>query len=286
MHALFFRIHMRIFAPIGSFGIAVVFHSFVRTFGWKLLVSVLPAAEAYFAIADRTLSVITGVTGLWLANVVAIIVLDKTFSKVLKSSPLAKKLLPLLKYAATVLVWGFGAVFILSLIGVNVSALLTGAGIGGLVFALASKELASNLFGSLSLIFGHFFKIHDRIRIKGFEGTVEEITLSYTRITDKNGHTVFMPNKYLTAEPIENLTESFFKSADIPASVPHGTSVAEFAKSVSDLGKGLSDAKTKVSVTEMGATETKVTVRVEAPANKLDEARAAVIENISKVYAK
>jgi len=61
--------------------------------------------------------------------VVAVVVLDKTFSKVLKSSPLAKKLLPLLKYAATVVIWGFGTVFILSLIGVNVSALLTGAGI-------------------------------------------------------------------------------------------------------------------------------------------------------------
>jgi len=104
-----------------------------------------------------------------------------------------------------------------------------------LVFALASKELASNLFGSLSLIFGHFFKIHDRIRIKGFEGTVEEITLSYTRITDKNGHTVFMPNKYLTAEPIENLSESAFKTSDIPASFPTAIGLDAFSKAVSNL---------------------------------------------------
>lgn len=125
----FFRFPMRLFAPAASFASAAALHAFVRTIGWKLLTDVAPFADKYFSVADKTLSVITGLTGLWLANVVAVVVLDKTFSKVLKSSPLAKKLLPLLKYAATVLIWGFGTVFILSLVGVNVSALLTGAGI-------------------------------------------------------------------------------------------------------------------------------------------------------------
>lgn len=120
---------MRIFAPAISFASALALHAFVRAIGWKLLVDFAPFADKYSAAADKTLSVIAGLTGLWLANVVAVVVLDKTFSKVLKSSPLAKKLLPLLKYAATVLIWGFGIVFILSLVGVNVSALLTGAGI-------------------------------------------------------------------------------------------------------------------------------------------------------------
>lgn len=154
------------------------------------------------------------------------------------------------------------------------------------MFALASKELASNLFGSLSLIFGHFFKIHDRIRIKGFEGTVEEITLSYTRITDKNGHTVFMPNKYLTAEPIENLSETSYKSTDVSAVFPTSFGLENFVKTVSDLGKGFADVKTKVTVNEIGATETKVTVRIEAVAELLEEAKAKTFERISKVYSK
>lgn len=79
----------------------------MRSIGWNLLIDAVPSADAYWKIADKGLSVITALTGLWLANVVALVILDKTFSKVLKSSPLAKKLLPLLKYAATVLIWGF-----------------------------------------------------------------------------------------------------------------------------------------------------------------------------------
>lgn len=155
-----------------------------------------------------------------------------------------------------------------------------------MVFALASKELASNLFGSLSLIFGHFFKIHDRIRIKGFEGTVEEITLSYTRITDKNGHTVFMPNKYLTAEPIENLSETSFKTCDIPATFPTEMGVKSFTDSVSKLPKDLADVKVKVTVTEIGAADSKATVRIEAPAELIDQAKTKVMENTFNVYAK
>jgi MscS family membrane protein len=101
----------------------------------------------------------------------------------------------------------------LSLIGVNISALIAGAGVGGIAAALASKDMLANLFGSLSLIFGKFFEISDRIRIKTFEGTVEEISLGYTRLTAADGHTIFVPNKFLTAEPIENLTNGH-KEAD------------------------------------------------------------------------
>lgn len=262
------------------------FSAFMKTAGWKWISDVFPAFSGYVGASDRAVSILTAVTGLWFVNVVALAVLDKTFSKVLKSSPLAKKLLPLLKYAATILTWGFGAFFILSLAGINVSALLTGAGIGGLVFALASKELASNLFGSLSLIFGHFFKIQDRIRIKGFEGTVEEITLSYTRLTDKNGQTVFMPNKYLTAEPLENLSESAFKSADLVVMLPSDADVSGFTEAVSKLGKGDVETKVKVGVSEMNATETRVSVRLEAPLESFDRSRSALLANVAKYLRK
>lgn len=282
MNGLIFPLLMRFFLPSSVFGILFAFSSIMKSVGWKWLSELFPAFAPYAAISERIAAIAAALAGLWFANVLAVFVLDKSFSRVLRSSPLAKKLLPLLKYAASALIWGFGLVFVLSLAGVNVSALLTGAGIGGLVFALASKELASNLFGSLSLIFGNFFKIHDRIRIKGYEGTVEEITLSYTRLTDKNGQTVFMPNKYLTAEPVENLTDSAFKTADIPVTLPSGTDVADFVGAVSKFGKNHPEAKAKATVTEIASSEIKVTLRVESPAEGFEACRATVVSNVAK----
>ena len=103
----FTRKTVKLFAPLSSFAILAAFQTFVRAYGWKLLVSFVPAAEPYWNVADKTLSILTALAGLWLANVVVVMILDKTFSKVMRSNPLAKKLLPLLKYAATVLLWGF-----------------------------------------------------------------------------------------------------------------------------------------------------------------------------------
>ncbi len=254
--------------------------------GWDFFVEISPASQKYWNITDRSLSALSALAGLWLTNVVAVIALDKVFSKVLRSSPLAKKILPLLKYAASALIWGFGLVFVLSIFGVNVSTLLTGAGIGGLVFALASKEFASNLFGSLSLIFGNFFKIHDRIRVKGFEGTVEEITLSYTRLTDKNGHSVFMPNKYLNAEPVENLSQNQFKTADIPFSVPTSFEISRLSDALTSALSKIPNAKVRLSVVDIGTSETKLSAKIEAPSDNMEKAREMVTEHIFKVYLK
>lgn len=110
--------------------------------------------------------------------------------------------------------------YVLSALGININTLVTGAGVGGLLFALASKEFVSNLFGSLSLIFSHNFKIHDSIRVKGYEGVVEEISLSYTKLIDKKGTVIFMPNKLIISETIENLSMSPTKKAEFTAEFP------------------------------------------------------------------
>lgn len=123
-----FSVHppsMRALFPLFVFAATFALQAFVRSVGWDFLVEVLPQAQKYWTVTDRSLSALSAVAGLWLANAVALVALDKTFSKVLKSSPLAKKILPLLKYASTVLIWGFGFVFVLSIFGVNVSTLLT-----------------------------------------------------------------------------------------------------------------------------------------------------------------
>lgn len=170
--------------------------------------------------------------------------------------------------------------------GINVNALITGAGIGGLVFALASKEFASNLFGSLSLIFGNFFKIQDRIRIKGFEGIVEEITLSYTRITDKNGHVVFMPNKFLIAEPVENLSQVEFGTGEFAIVLSGAGAVPKAKKALEKAVSKQAEAKSKFSVSEIGPDSAKATVRIEAPKDSLPKVMEVAMDAVSEFVAK
>lgn len=54
------------------------------------------------------------------------------------------------------------------------------------------------------------FEIGETIRVKNLEGIVEEINLNYTKIMSTEGKVVFMPNKVLNTEQLENLSRRRF----------------------------------------------------------------------------
>lgn len=148
------------------------------------------------------------------------LILTKIFSSVIRSNALAKKVFPLIHWAIIIIVWILAVFFVLGTLGINIAALITWAGIGGVLFALASKEFIANLFGSLSLIFSKNFKIGDTIKVKGYEGVVNEISLSHTRLVDKKGTVIFMPNKLIISETLENLSMATMKRADFICEIP------------------------------------------------------------------
>ncbi len=90
--------------------------------------------------------------------------------------------------------------------------ILTGAGISGAIFALASKDILSNLLWSLTIIMSRMFDIGDRIAIPQrsprIEWVIEEITLNYTKIMGYDGNVAYIPNRTITNETIENMTKN------------------------------------------------------------------------------
>ncbi|MDD5197610.1 MAG: mechanosensitive ion channel [Candidatus Gracilibacteria bacterium] len=174
----------------------------------------------YMPLVQKILSVLSILVTAYVASISLNLILTRSFASVIRSNTLAKKVFPLIHWAISIAVWIMAVFFILGAIGVNLGALITGAGIGGVLFALASKEFISNLFGSLSLIFSKNFKIGDTIKVKTFEGTVEEISLSYTRLVDRKGTVIFMPNKLIVSETVENLSMAPMKRADFTCEIP------------------------------------------------------------------
>ena len=109
--------------------------------------------------------------------------------------------------------------FMLEALGINTRNILTGAGIGGAIFVLAYKDLFTNLLGSLSILLSKTFEIGDTIRVRTIrlwiEGMVEEITLNHTKITNKTGEVVYVPNKVIYSESVENLSRRRFYSYEL-----------------------------------------------------------------------
>lgn len=123
----------------------------------------------YMPLIQRGLSVLMILIAAYGASVTLNLILTRSSASVIRNNALAKKVFPLIHWAISITVWIVAVFFVLGTLGVNLGALITGAGIGGVMFALASKEFIANLFGSLSLIFSHNFKIGDTIKVKGYE---------------------------------------------------------------------------------------------------------------------
>ncbi|HHD92042.1 MAG TPA: mechanosensitive ion channel family protein [Candidatus Portnoybacteria bacterium] len=100
--------------------------------------------------------------------------------------------------------WTIGILLILSNLGVNISSLIAGLGIGGVAVALAAQNILSDLFSSFSIYFDKPFEIGDFIIVGTMMGTVEKIGIKTTRIRALQGEEIIFSNQQLTTSQIQN----------------------------------------------------------------------------------
>jgi len=101
-------------------------------------------------------------------------------------------------------IFTIGLLFILFFAGVNLTAVLSGLGIGGFAVAFAAKDTISNFFGTLSILFSDVFSQGDWIEIDGREGTVVEIGLRVTTIRTFDNALIAIPNGTFASKDIKN----------------------------------------------------------------------------------
>ena len=113
-------------------------------------------------------------------------------------------LLPMAKVTLRVLIVIVGLLFTLQSLRFDIKGLLTGVGIGGLGFALASQDTIKNFFGSLVILTDKPFDVGDFIVSGNIDGKVEEIGFRSTRIRTSQGSTIYVPNGKLSDSHINN----------------------------------------------------------------------------------
>jgi small-conductance mechanosensitive channel len=111
-----------------------------------------------------------------------------------------KALFPVLN----IVIWGIGIIFLLDNMGFNISAVVTGLGIGGVAIALAAQSVLGDLFSYFCILFDRPFSLGDFIIIGDFLGVVEHIGIKTTRIRSLSGELLVFSNTELTGTPIRN----------------------------------------------------------------------------------
>src|SRR5687768_5254870 len=115
----------------------------------------------------------------------------------------------LIRVLTSVALFAIAIIVILDNLGVNVTALVAGLGIGGIAIGLAAQGIFSDLFAALAILFDKPFRRGDTIRFDTTTGTVEKIGLKTTRLTSLTGERVIMPNTKLLEREISNLAEGY-----------------------------------------------------------------------------
>jgi MscS family membrane protein len=116
----------------------------------------------------------------------------------------AATVLPLLQKLSKVGLLLLAAILYLDNLGVNVSALLAGLGVGGLAVALAGQRTVENLFGGMVLILDQPVRVGDFFRYGDKLGTVEDIGLRSVKIRTLDRTLVSIPNGNFSQMELEN----------------------------------------------------------------------------------
>ncbi len=127
----------------------------------------------------------------------------------LASSPATVTTLGTAKFFVRIAVWGCIALLALDNLGVNISALIAGLGVGGIAVALATQNILGDLFASLSIIMDRPFVVGDFLVLGNEMGTVENIGLKTTRVRSLSGEQLILSNSDLLSSRIRNYGRMF-----------------------------------------------------------------------------
>lgn len=142
----------------------------------------------------------------------------------------------LIRLLITVALFGIAAIMVLDNLGVNVTGLVAGLGIGGIAIGLAAQGIFSDLFAALSIIFDKPFRKGDTVQYDATTATVEKIGLKSTRLRALSGEQKIISNTNLLGKEITNLTRLYRRRVQFLLSLTYHTDPAK-AKALPDICK-------------------------------------------------
>ena len=112
--------------------------------------------------------------------------------------------LNILRFVGVAAVWVLALLLLLANLGIDITALVAGLGVGGIAIALAVQNILGDLLASLSIALDKPFKVGDFLAVGEEKGTVEHIGIKSTRLRSLNGEQIVMSNADLLGSRVRN----------------------------------------------------------------------------------
>ncbi len=183
---------------------------------------------------DHVLRVVTILTLIVQAAVwghTAIAFLVETFAQRRKDiDPATRTTISAMGFIGRLILWSLLLLLALDNMGFDVTALITGLGIGGIAVALAVQNILSDLFASLSIVLDKPFVIGDFIIVDNYMGVVEHIGLKTTRVRSISGEQLVFANSDLLNSRIRNYKRMYERRVVTSVGVTYETPIEKLEK--------------------------------------------------------
>lgn len=161
---------------------------------------------------------------------------------------------------------GFTALIILNTFGVRTTSLVAVIGAAGLAIGLALQGTLSNVAAGVMIVFFRPFKVGDFVVIDGQMGTVKDITLNFTELSDLSNVQIIIPNANVWGNTITNYSAYPERRVEWVFGVSYGANLAQAEKIILDTITADPRAKAEpepfIQVTNLGDFSVDFTVRV------------------------
>lgn len=181
-----------------------------------LLIVSLYAASHVLALPESTLKLFDKIIVLGLllqsaawGNGVITFLLSRNIKKRMEQDAASATTLSALGFVGKLILWTVILLLALDNLGINITALVAGLGVGGIAVALALQNILGDLFASLSIVLDKPFVLGDFIIVDQHLGTVEHIGLKTTRLRSLSGEQLVFSNSDLLKSRIRNYKRMF-----------------------------------------------------------------------------
>lgn len=172
--------------------------------------------------------------------------IEKTYKRARPNDPGADTAVKNLRHVVGWALWILGSVFVLDNLGVNISAVVAGLGIGGIAVAMASQSVLGDAFSAIAIFVDKPFQVGDAIMVGDLSGTVEHVGIKTTRIRSIHGEQLIFSNSDLTGSRIRNLKRMTERRISFEFGITYQTTTDQLKRIpgiVRDLFKSLNQVK-------------------------------------------
>ena len=135
--------------------------------------------------------------------------------KLLDKTKLEKAAHGLIKSVARVVLYVLLGLMVADALGIDVTSIIALASVLTLAVSLSLQNALTNVFGGFTLLYTHPFKSGDFVEVAGKTGTVQEISMTYTKLATPDNKIISIPNASVVSGDIINYTVAGVRRVDV-----------------------------------------------------------------------